>query len=255
MTSRLPVLFVAHGAPPLLDDKVWQGELAAWAAALPRPKAILIVSAHWEARPTAIGATRTVPLVYDFYNFPARYYQVKYPSPGAPDLAERVRGLFSAAGIPTTDDPDRGLDHGSFVPLLAMYPGADIPVLQVSMPTLDPKALFAWGRALAPLRDEGVLIIGSGFLTHNLRAFGTPGIPTWASEFDTWVADTLVRRDHDALIDFMAKGPGARTAHPRTEHFVPVVLAAGAAPDDAVKFPIDGWWMNMPFTRRSVQFG
>ena len=252
--SALPVLFVAHGAPPLLDDKVWQGELAAWAASMPRPRSILIVSAHWEARPTAIGATRTVPLVYDFYNFPERYYQVTYPSPGAPELAERVRGLFAAAGIPTTDDPDRGLDHGSFVPLLAMYPGADIPVLTVSMPTLDPKALFAWGKVLAPLRDEGVLVIGSGFLTHNLRAFGTPGIPTWASEFDAWVGDTLVRRDHDALIDFMAKAPGARNAHPRTEHFVPLLIAAGAASDSVATFPITGWWMNMPFTRRSVQF-
>lgn len=254
--DRMPALFLAHGAPPLLDDAAWFRELAAWSAKLPRPTAILMISAHWEGRPITIGATRTVPLVYDFYNFPQRYYEVTYPSPGAPELAARVRALLDAAGLPTAEDPDRGLDHGAFIPLMAMYPQADVPVLQISMPTLSPGPLLAMGRALAPLRDEGVLVVGSGFLTHNLRAFGVRQIPSWASEFDAWTAETLQRRDLDALVDFARRAPGVAYAHPRTEHFVPVVIAAGAgADDDAVSFPVNGWWMAMPFTKRSVQFG
>lgn len=251
---RMPVLFVAHGAPPLLDDPQWVAELAAWARALPKPTAILMVSAHWEARPVTLGATRTVPLIYDFYNFPQRFYEQQYAAPGAPDLARRIRERMGAARLPILDEPERGLDHGAYVPLVAMYPDADVPVLQLSMPTLDPKALFALGQVLAPLRDEGVLIVGSGFLVHNLRALGATVIPSWASDFDGWTADVLGRRDHDALIDFLARAPGAALAHPRTEHFVPVVFAAGAAPDDPVTFPIDGWIWG-PLTKRSVQFG
>jgi len=176
-----PVLFLAHGAPPLLDDNGWIGELAAWAKALPRPRAILVISAHWEERPLAIGATRPVPLIYDFYGFPERFYRLQYPSPGAPELAARVRGLLDGAGIRWIDEPERGLDHGTYVPLLCMYPTADIPVLQISLPSMDPKELHAVGRAIAPLRDEGVLIIGSGFLTHNLRALSLRETPAWAS--------------------------------------------------------------------------
>jgi hypothetical protein len=159
----MPVIFAAHGAPVLLDDPVWMGELAAWADAMPKPKSILMVSAHWEERPATLGATRTVPLVHDFYGFPQRYYQTSYPAPGAPDLAARVRALLRQKGIPSTDDPERGLDHGAYVPLVAMYPEADVPVLQVSMPGLDAEALLELGRAIAPLREEGVLVFGSGF--------------------------------------------------------------------------------------------
>lgn len=175
--ERMPALYLSHGAPPLADDPVWPGELAAWAADLPRPKAILVVSAHWEEAPLALGATRTVPLVYDFWGFPEHYYQVRYGAPGAPALAESVRKLLRAPGTPVQDVPDRGLDHGAYVPLVEMYPGADIPVLQVSMPTLDPARLMEIGRRLAPLRDEGVLIVGSGFFTHNLAALRQGGIP------------------------------------------------------------------------------
>jgi 4,5-DOPA dioxygenase extradiol len=252
-----PVIFLAHGAPILTDDATWVAELNAWARALPAPKAILMISAHWEARPTTLGATRTVPLVYDFYGFPERYYQVTYPAPGAPALAERVRGLLSGAGIAFTDAPERGLDHGAYVPLLCMYPAADVPVLQMSMPALDPKTLFVLGKALAPLRREGVLIVGSGFLTHNMRYAFRPGTPAWASEFDAWSADVLARRDFDALLDFEQKGPAARIALPTTEHFAPVIVAAGAVADaeTPVKFPITGFWDGGAFTRRSVQFG
>ena len=169
---------------------------------MPRPQSILMVSAHWEERPATLGATRTVPLVYDFYGFPEKYYQTKYPAPGAPALAARVRDLLRARGIACADDPERGLDHGAYVPLVAMYPDADVPVLQMSLPRLDPAELFALGRALAPLRDEGVLVFGSGFLTHNMAYAFRPGIPAWAREFDAWAADALSRLDMDALMDF-----------------------------------------------------
>jgi 4,5-DOPA dioxygenase extradiol len=253
----MPVIFAAHGAPILLDDAPWMEELAAWAHAMPRPKAILMVSAHWEQRPTALGATETVPLVYDFYGFPQRYYETRYPAPGAPALAQRVRELLRAAGQPFTDQKDRGLDHGAYVPLVAMYPQADVPVLQISMPVLDPKALFALGRALAPLRDEGVLIFGSGFLTHNMRYAFKSGIPGWAHEFDDWVQGALAKFDTDALIDFQRRAPAAQTALPTWEHYAPVLVAAGAAGEGqhAVRFPITGFWMEGAFTRRSVQFG
>ena len=254
--DRMPSIFLAHGAPPLLDDAEWNGQLAGWASALPRPKALLVFSAHWEAKPISIGATAPVPLVYDFYGFPERYYRVRYPSPGAPELAARVRALLDAARIPHTDDPARGMDHGTYIPLMAMYPKADIPVLQVSLPSLDPKAVFDIGGALAPLRDENVLLVGSGFLTHNLRAFGQP-LDGWASEFDAWNAEVLARGDVDALLDYRAKAPGVRMALPTHEHYVPVILAAGAAGGDVKRaaFPITGWWMDNPFTKRSVQFG
>ena len=256
--GSMPVIFLAHGSPLLLDDASWVAELARWARALPRPESILIFSAHWEQRPVTLGATRTVPLVYDFYGFPDRYYKVTYPAPGATRLAARIRELLGATQ-PLADDPERGLDHGAYVPLVAMYPGADVPVLQVSLPTLEPPTLFALGRALAPLRREGVLIVGSGFLIHNLSAMDLrPNAPTpsWAAEFDIWCADVLARRDVDALLDYRDRAPGVRQALPTHEHFVPVIVAMGAADDEpaAPTFPITGFYAGS-LTRRSVQFG
>jgi 4,5-DOPA dioxygenase extradiol len=256
-SGKMPVVFAAHGAPVLLDDEIWMAELAAWGKAMPKPESILMVSAHWEERPTTLGATRTVPLVYDFYGFPERYYQTKYAAPGAPKLAKRVRELLSDQKIAVTQDSERGLDHGAYVPLLAMYPNADIPVLQISMPGLDARELFGLGRALAPLRDEGVLVFGSGFLTHNMRFAFRPGVPDWARAFDGWVADALSRFDVDALVDFQARAPAARMALPTWEHYAPVLVAAGAVGDAPPRttFPINGWWMDGAFTKRSVQFG
>jgi 4,5-DOPA dioxygenase extradiol len=258
MTEPLPALYLGHGAPPLLDDPLWMAQLAGWSAGLPRPKAVLIVSAHWQTAPMAIGATTTVPLVYDFYGFPQRYYELQYPAPGAPELAARIRDLLRGKGIAFVDDPGRGLDHGTYVPLMSMYPEADVPVLQVSLPGLDPKELYDFGRALAPLRNEGILIAGSGFLTHNMRALGESTTPAWAKEFDEWSKDVLTRRDVDALVDFEQRSPSARLAHPRSEHFAPVITAAAAALDGGgdVKFPVTGFWKMAPaFTRRSVQIG
>src|SRR5256885_2033307 len=168
--TPMPALYLSHGAPPLADHATWPDELSAWSRDLPEPRAILMISAHWEEAPLAIGATTTVPLVYDFWGFPERYYQVTYKAPGAPALAAQVRKLLRSPATPVLDVPDRGLDHGAYVPLVEMYPAADVPVLQISMPSLDPVRLMEIGRKLAPLRDEGVLIIGSGFFTHNLRA-------------------------------------------------------------------------------------
>lgn len=253
----MPSLFLAHGAPPLLDDAAWVEELAAWARSIQRPRAILMLSAHWEKRPATIGATQTLPLIYDFYGFPQRYYEQKYAAPGAPELAARIRELLSGTHK-LADDPDRGLDHGAYVPLVAMYPAADVPVLQMSLPSEDPQELFALGSALRPLRDEGVLIVGSGFLTHNLRAvnWGAPSPPpSWASEFDAWATDVIDRRDIDLLLDYEAKAPGVRLALPTREHFVPLLVAIGAADDgDRAAFPITGFWLGS-LTRRSVQFG
>jgi 4,5-DOPA dioxygenase extradiol len=254
-TSAMPAIFLAHGSPFLLDDPEWKAQLAAWAQALPRPRSILVVSAHWERSPITLGATTTVPLVYDFYGFPRRYYDVQYAAPGAPELAARVRELAGE----TVASSERGLDHGAYVPLVAMYPKADVPVLQMSIPTMDPKKLLAVGRKLAPLRDEGVLLMGSGFLTHNMRSIQfEPGSapPSWATEFDAWAADALKRRDADALVEYRARAPGVREALPTHEHFVPVVVAMGASVDrgDAATFPIEGFTYGS-FTKRSLQLG
>lgn len=255
-TNRMPALYLSHGAPPLADDPIWPRQLARWAATLPRPTAIAVISAHWEDAPLAIGATTTVPLYYDFYGFPQKYYGVTYPAPGAPDLARRVRALLRSSATPVHDVPDRGLDHGAYVPLVEMYPAADVPVLQISLPTLDPQQLMAIGRRLAPLRDEGVLIIGSGFFTHNLRALSLDGgIPGFSREFDEWGRETLASGDVDSLIDFEHASPAGRLAHPRTEHFAPlfVALGAGEAELGTQRSVIDGFWLGM--ARRSIQLG
>jgi 4,5-DOPA dioxygenase extradiol len=255
--ARMPAIYLGHGAPPLIDDEVWPRELREWAGRMPRPKAILVVSAHWESAPVTIGATTTVPLVYDFYGFPERYYQITYPSPGAPELAARVRTLL-AGEAPVRDDPTRGLDHGAYTPLLFMYPEADIPVLQISMPSEDPLALLEMGKRLAPLRDEGVLIMGSGFMTHSFDAIrqvmSGRALPQGVVEFDRWAAEALSRRDIDALVDYRAKAPAVTYAHRTVDHFVPLFIAAGAGLDNGAssETAIEGFWMAN--SKRSVEF-
>ncbi|MBN3930181.1 dioxygenase [Streptomyces verrucosisporus] len=257
--GRMPVLYLSHGAPPLADDTLWTSQLADWSAKLPRPEAVLIVSAHWESAPVTLGATRTVPLVYDFHGFPERYHRVAYPAPGAPALAAKVRALLAGPGTPVHDAPDRGLDHGAYVPLAEMYPDADVPVLQLSMPTLDPWELLRLGRRLAPLRDEGVLIVGSGFFTHNLRGLtwgtGPDEAPSWSKEFDAWGGEALERSDLDALLDFGHRAPAGRIAHPRTDHFAPLFVSLGAGEADlgAQRTVVDGFWAGL--AKRSVQLG
>jgi 4,5-DOPA dioxygenase extradiol len=257
-TQRMPVLYLSHGAPPLADDPTWTAELAAWSNDLPRPTSILVVSAHWESAPLTVGATETVPLTYDFGGFPQRYYEVTYDTPGAPELAQDVAALVGRPGQEVYQDPHRGLDHGAYVPLVEMFPEADVPVLQVSMPTLDPRELFELGRTLAPLRDQGVLIIGSGFTTHNLREaiFGdqTGAAPAWGREFDQWAKDAVESGDIDAILNFEDVAPAGRRAHPRTEHFAPLFVTLGASADAGIDAhtAIDGFWFGM--SKRSFEF-
>lgn len=252
--TRLPALYLGHAAPPVLDDPVWPGELAAWGERLSRPKAILVVSAHWESAPLTLGATRTVPLVYDFYGFPQRFYEIKYPAPGAPELAERVSRLLSDL-TPVAHDPQRGLDHGAYIPLLYMFPEADVPVLQISMPSEDPRALLEVGRRLAPLRDEGVLIMGSGFLTHSFAAFRESTTPRAILEFDHWAAEVLARKDLDALLDYRRTAPALSYAHRTVDHFVPLFIALGASLETGAdaSTAIDGFWFGN--SKRSFELG
>jgi 4,5-DOPA dioxygenase extradiol len=256
-----PVLYLGHGAPPLADDATWTRELADWATTLARPTDILMVSAHWEAAPVALSSTTGAPLLYDFWGFPQRYYEVTYAAPPAPDLAARTERLLADAGLGVARDESRGLDHGAYVPLVEMFPEADVPVIQLSLPTLDPRTLFAVGERLAPLRDEGTLIVGSGFTTHNLGWFN-PGAPADAPapapsrEFDHWAAEAMAAQDVDALLDMLAKAPAARQAHPRTEHWAPLYVALGAAAGGgslANRSVIEGFWYGL--SKRSWQLG
>lgn len=258
-TDRQPVLYLSHGAPPLADDETWTGQLHDWSGRLERPKNILMVSAHWESAPLTISASqRRQPLVYDFWGFPQKYFEVDYPAPTAPDLADEVSALI---GDSVHRDEGRGLDHGAYVPLVEMFPEADVPVLQMSLPTLDPRALFEVGQRLAPLRDQGTLIVGSGFTTHNLKWFNPRNPadappPQVSQEFDHWAAEALARHDVDAVLDFENNAPGAREAHPRTEHWAPLYVTLGAAEasgglDNEVA--VDGFWFGL--SKRSWQFG
>ena len=253
--AKAPALYIGHGAPPLLDDPLWSSQLAAWANELERPSAILVVSAHWESAPLTIGSTSgQTPLIYDFGGFAPKYYNLQYRAPGAPDLAARIKGLMSEH---VAEQPNRGLDHGAYVPLLKMFPNADIPVLQMSIPTQDSEKLFKIGQQLAPLRDEGVLIIGSGFLTHGLpflRDFSIDATPPgWSVEFDLWAQEVLSRGAVDALMNYKALAPGMPYAHPTVEHFAPIFITLGAATqaDAAPDTAIDGYWMGL--SKRSFQ--
>ncbi|HEX6521069.1 MAG TPA: class III extradiol ring-cleavage dioxygenase [Streptosporangiaceae bacterium] len=254
----LPALYVSHGAPPLFDDAQWLRQLFEWAQSLPKPKSILIISAHWESAPLALSAPAAhTPLVYDFGGFHPRYYTMTYDTPDATALASRVAGVMPDRE-PVHQHPSRGLDHGAWVPLMAMYPLGDIPVLQLSMPTHDPGRLIELGTRLRPLRSEGILVIGSGFMTHGIRSItrdmivrGT--IPAWSSDFDAWAADALDRGDVDELAAYATRAPGMPFAHPTPDHFIPLFITLGAAdrPDQPVRTTIDGYMIG--FAKRSFQ--
>ncbi|MEI6219961.1 MAG: class III extradiol ring-cleavage dioxygenase [Actinomycetes bacterium] len=253
--SLTPALYIGHGAPPLLDDPLWSSQLSAWGDELTRPTAILVVSAHWESAPLTLGSTSgATPLIYDFGGFAPRFYNLQYRAPGAPDLAARIKALMNE---PVAEQPGRGLDHGAYIPLLKMFPNADIPVLQMSIPTHDPEKLFAIGKKLAPLREEGVLIIGSGFMTHGLpflRDFSIDATPPgWSVEFDLWAQEVLSRGAVDELMNYKSLAPGMPYAHPTVEHFAPIFITLGAATqaDAAPETTIDGYWMGL--SKRSFQ--
>ena len=256
--GALPALYLSHGAPPLFDDGPWMRQLHAWALSLPKPRAILILSAHWESAPLALSCSAAnTELVYDFGGFAPRYYTMRYDTPDASDLARRV-----IATLPDTQRPyehrSRGLDHGAWVPLKVMYPNADIPVLQLSLPTQDPAALLDLGRRLRPLRDEGVLIVGSGFMTHGLPFITRAMLlenqpPGWSRDFDAWVADALARGDVEELSRYADRAPGMPYAHPTVDHFIPLFVTLGAAtdPEQPATTTIDGYMMGL--SKRSFQ--
>ncbi|MEU8632614.1 class III extradiol ring-cleavage dioxygenase [Amycolatopsis sp. NPDC048633] len=227
--GALPALFVSHGAPPTLDDPVWLDDLFTWAQSMPKPRGVVIVSAHWEDAPLAVtNPAIGTPLYYDFTGFHPLYYKLLYPTPDATALARRVVGKL-AETAEVHQHARRGLDHGAFIPLMAMYPAADVPVVQLSMPSLDPVALFSLGQRLRSLREEGVLVIGSGFMTHSFEALRRPELAGPMRDFDAWAAEALGRGDVDTLADYRVKAPCADVAHPTAEHFVPLLLTLGAA--------------------------
>jgi 4,5-DOPA dioxygenase extradiol len=235
--DALPSLFLSHGAPTLSLDPGATG--AFWqrlAQELPRPKAVLCVSAHWMTEEPAASAPPRNDTIHDFYGFPAPLYQMTYPAPGAPELARRAAALLGQGGIACAIDGKRGLDHGAWVPLRLMYPAADIPVIQVS---IQPRRDAAWhhrlGAALAPLRQEGVLILASGGAVHNLRALAWEGgeAQPWAQEFDDWLALAITEGREAELLDWTHRAPHARLAQPSPDHFLPLFVALGAAGDGA----------------------
>jgi len=253
----LPSLYLSHGAPMLFEMTDWMRQLHDWARVLPRPRAILIVSAHWESAPLSLSSTRATELVYDFGGFDPMYYRMRYDTPDAAGLARTVAGLMPDTE-PVHEHSRRGLDHGAWVPLKIMYPEADIPVLQLSMPTHDPDRLLALGRRLRALREQGVLVIGSGYMTHGLpfltrEMFAGEVVPGWSSDFDSWAAEALASGDVDRLARFRTAAPGMPYAHPTVEHFTPLFVTLGASADPAapVTTAIDGYALGL--AKRSFQ--
>jgi 4,5-DOPA dioxygenase extradiol len=242
----LPALFVTHGAPPTLDDPRWLDALHTWSRAMPKPRAVVVVSAHWENAPLAIsGAAAGTPLFYDFGGFDRRYYTLPYVTPDATALARRLAGTLGDT-TQLHHHVDRGLDHGAFIPLMAMYPAADVPVVQLSMPSTDPAALLALGERLRSMRDEGILVIGSGAMTHSFTVFRRPELAGHTAAFDEWTIDAVARSDVDALIDYRRKAPGAHVSHATPEHFVPLLLTMGASTTTgrSTHFGVDGSWFG-----------
>ena len=233
--DRQPVIFVSHGAPTLpLEPGAARDFLSGLGAAIGRPRAILAVSAHWETALPAISTAAHPETIYDFHGFPAELYRLRYPAPGAPQLAARVAGLLQTQALQIDIDPARGLDHGVWTPLILMYPDADIPVTQLSIqPHLGPEHHARLGAALRPLREEGVLILASGSVTHNLREFGrhSPAAPppSWVVEFNEWLAAALIAGRVSDLAAYRSKAPHAVRNHPTEEHLLPLFVATGAA--------------------------
>ena len=235
----LPSLFLSHGAPTLpLTDTPAREFLKQLGGTLERPKAILVISAHWETEVPTINAVAVNETIHDFFGFPRPLYDLRYPAPGSPQLAVRIAEQLQAAGFACDIDRKRGLDHGAWVPLLLMVPQADIPVLQLSVqPHVGPEHHLRVGRALASLRDEGVLIIGSGSFTHDLSEFRGHGLndpaPAWVNSFADWFDAALTRNDTAALIDYRRDAPFAVKNHPTEEHLLPLYTALGAASEEA----------------------
>ncbi len=243
-----PVLFLAHGSPMLgLDGEAWGAALTALGREVPRPRAVLVCSAHWEAPgPFRLSSAVRPGVMHDFGGFPEALYALDYPAPGAPDVAAEAAELLRAAGLEAELDPARPLDHGAWVPLRYLAPEADVPVIQLSLPRpRTPESLLAAGRALAPLRDSGVLILGSGGVVHNLRRVNWEGDappPAWGASFDAWVQAKVAKGDAAALADWR-RAPGAAESVPTSEHFDPLFVALGAA-GSAGTLVFEGWQLG-----------
>lgn len=245
MTTSFPLLFVSHGAPMFAIEPGLAGkQLAELGRELPKPDAIVVLSPHWMTRGEVSVTASTAPkTIHDFGGFPDALYQLQYPAPGAPALAEHIVGLLQGAGWKSRLDPVRGLDHGAWVPLLYLAPEADVPVVQVSMPsTLDTRQAWKLGEALKPLREMNVLIVASGSLTHNLYEFrgnATHGAD-YVKQFAAWTAQALHDKNTAQLMDFHTYAPAAERAHPTDEHFLPLFIAMGAAGKDYAMRVLEG---------------
>ncbi len=244
---RMPTFYIPHGGGPcffmdwtLGPADTWE-RMASWLRGFPaslpaRPAAILVISAHWEERVPTVQAAKSPPLFFDYYGFPAHTYALTWPAAGSPALATRTQALLTSAGIPSARDEQRGFDHGAFVPLKVAFPAADVPTIQLSLRAdLDPSAHLAIGRALAPLRDEGVLIVGAGMSFHNTRTFMTSRSRPDSAAFDAWLVATAEGKPalREERLARWTSAPAAREAHPREEHLLPLMVAAGAAMGDA----------------------
>lgn len=239
-----PSLFISHGAPTFAVEPGVAGDLLqGLGKRLPKPDAILVVSPHWKSHEFALTASPQPETLHDFGGFPAELYSLQYPAPGSPALAARVAELLAASGHAVRLDERRGLDHGVWVPLMHLYPQAELPVVQLSMPVgLDGQSSWQLGTILAPLRDEGVLIVGSGSLTHNLYEIGQADAPAveYAREFVAWARQAVLEHDRAALVDYLRRAPHARRAHPSPDHYFPLLVAAAAGGPDAAVEVLDG---------------
>lgn len=255
--TRAPALFLAHGSPLLgLDAGEFGKTLRRFGVTIPRPEAIVIVSAHWEAPwPIRATASSRPPLIYDFGGFPRALYELQYPAPGSPSFAAEVVRLLSENALPAVSDPRRGWDHGVWIPLRLLYPEADVPVVEVSLPIpRDPGTVLRMGAALAPLRRRNVLLLGSGGIVHNLglaRLDRPEGpIDDWARKFDEWVRQRVARREKEEIARYRERAPHADLAVPETEHFDPLLFALGAAEEsDATEEVASGFqFSNLSLT-------
>ncbi|ONK73311.1 uncharacterized protein A4U43_C04F29600 [Asparagus officinalis] len=260
----METLFISHGSPTLcIDDGIPARRfLKSWrdkGVISEVPRAILVISGHYDTSVPTINVVDGVnDTIYDFYGFPRAMYKLKYPAPGAPDLAKKVKQLLDNAGFgKVKEEENRGLDHGAWVPLMLMYPEANIPVCQLSVQSRrDGTYHYNMGKALAPLREEGVLIMGSGNATHNLRAIGPDGGPiaTWALDFDTWLKESLLNGRYEDVNHYEEKGPCGKMAHPWPDHFYPLHVAMGAAGDEAKAELIHHSWTNCTISYASYKF-
>jgi aromatic ring-opening dioxygenase catalytic subunit (LigB family) len=258
MSTRMPVVFVPHGGGPwpFVEMGFPPGDVATLAGYLRSvrdvpsvaPRALLVISAHWEAPVPTVMTSPHPPMLYDYYGFPPESYTITWPAPGSPELATRVRALLGAAGLETAADPARGYDHGTFVPLKLTYPDADVPTVQLSLQEgLDPSAHIAIGRALQPLRDEGVFIVASGMTFHNLRAFRDPRAAPVSEAFDAWLRGTMAldAGARNERLTQWTSAPAARAAHPREEHLIPLMVASGAAGGDTAKLAFNATFTGL----------